>query len=165
MLHSFQPLLYIILQWRRWRRSSYTRFIVIRRYLASKKGSPGDSRQSTWSVVLQFDAHADVVENRNYHNDIHICRRIAGIQGRSFYCPESWISCDLEGSEEKASDLVVVYAHRVDFILQVIARLQVTWGFINCLDVVSRAFLGNRHFSYHWRNLILNFFQQNISIA
>ena len=64
-------------QWRRWHRSSYTRFIVIRCYLASKKESPGDSRQSTWSIVLQFDAHADVVENRNYHNDIHICRRIA----------------------------------------------------------------------------------------
>lgn len=47
---------------------------------------PGSRR---WSVVLQFDAHADVVENRNYHNDIHICRRIAGIPERSFYCLES----------------------------------------------------------------------------
>lgn len=88
---------YIIPQWQRWRRSSYTRFIVICRYLASKKGLPGDSRQSTWSVALQFDAHANVVEDRNYHNDIHICRRIVGIPGRSFYCLESWISRDLEG--------------------------------------------------------------------
>jgi len=64
VLHSFLPLLYIIPRRQRRRRGSYTRFIVIRRYLASKKGSPGDSSQPMWSVVLQFDAHASVVENR-----------------------------------------------------------------------------------------------------
>jgi len=73
----------------------------------------------------------------NYHNDIHICRRIAGILGRSFYCPESWISRDLEGDRETVSDLVLANVYGVAFILQVIARLQVTRGFINCLDVIS----------------------------
>ncbi|TGZ55891.1 hypothetical protein DBV15_06044 [Temnothorax longispinosus] len=46
------------------------------------------ARQPTWSVVLQFDAHAGVVENRNYHNDIHICRRIAGIPRKILLLPE-----------------------------------------------------------------------------
>lgn len=46
ILRSFPPLLYIIPRRERRRRSSYTRFIVIHRYLASKKGSLGDSGQS-----------------------------------------------------------------------------------------------------------------------
>jgi len=95
---------------------------------------PGSRREASSYNSTRMRASSRI---ENYHNDIHICRRIAGILGRSFYCPESWISRDLEGDRERVSDLVLANVYGVAFILQVIARLQVTRGFINCLDVIS----------------------------